>query len=200
MVIIYWTCWVYVPRRHLPPKCRLHGDSKTPQVCLYLDHLFPNKCLISGWINELKMSCGNIHHTGRKLNLMLRSWPGSNAPEKIHRELILGALGTDTLESECEWGEKGAENRCEGVACVSLGSAPWAFPSRLDHHGHSWPFTIWIEVWRREVHEKYYSLSHRLSSSGGTVQWKQQFSEDATLLPVQQKAYIQPSRSSLVAF
>ena len=26
---------------------RLHGDSKTSHVCLYLEHLLPNKCLIN---------------------------------------------------------------------------------------------------------------------------------------------------------
>lgn len=34
-----------------PPKRRLHGDSKMPRVCLYLEHLLPIKCLINGWIN-----------------------------------------------------------------------------------------------------------------------------------------------------
>lgn len=29
----------------------LHGDSKMPQVCLYLEHLLPTKCLINGWID-----------------------------------------------------------------------------------------------------------------------------------------------------
>lgn len=48
------------------------------------------------------MSRGNVYHTGGKVNLMLQRRLGSNDPEKIHRDITIGALGADTLVSERE--------------------------------------------------------------------------------------------------
>lgn len=145
------------------------------------------------------MSCGHVHHTGRKVNLMLQSRPGPSAPEKIHESLYLEPQGQIHGRVSVSEGRRALRIDVRGLLVLPQGQPPGHFQAFQTTRA-----TTDLSQFEEKSEDERYMRSILVSPANCLPQEvRYNGNSNSQKIPhafiSQQKSRIQPRLSSLVA-